>query len=167
MATPSISGSDGIQPSDAAPAYAVGYGRPPVHTRFKPGHPGRGGRPKGQRNMRTVMEGFLKEPVTVREGTRQRKMSKRDAMLLRIVNEAVSGNDKAQAKVIAMAMTETAEAINQEPFTADDPAVIADFLRRLGNPAPPTQPPERNVNPEAGAAKPARSEANKTKEAKS
>src|SRR5205814_10599297 len=48
-------------------------------------------------------EGFLKEPVTVREGNRQRKMSKRYAMLLRLVNEAVSGNDKAQAKVIAMA----------------------------------------------------------------
>jgi uncharacterized protein DUF5681 len=157
------SGPEGTEPSDAAPTYAIGYGRPPVHSRFQPGHPGRGGRPKGQRNMRTVMEGFLKEPVTVREGTRQRKMSKHDAMLLRIVNEAVSGNDKAQAKVISLAMTESPEAAMQEPFTPDDHAVIADFLRRLGNEVPPAQPPERDESPETGEAKPARSETKETK----
>jgi hypothetical protein len=41
--------------------------------------------------LRTDKE-LLKEPVTVREGNRQRKISKHDAMLLRIVNEAVSGS---------------------------------------------------------------------------
>jgi hypothetical protein len=27
--------TNGAQPSDAAPTYVIGYGRPPVHTRFK------------------------------------------------------------------------------------------------------------------------------------
>jgi len=48
--------TNGAQPSDAAPKYDIGYGRPPAHTRFKPGHPGCGGRPKRQRNLRTVLE---------------------------------------------------------------------------------------------------------------
>src|SRR5258708_86436 len=89
---------NGTQPSDAAPTYAVGYRRPPVHTRFKPGHTKRGGRPKGQRNARTAFEGIINEKITLREGKRPRSLSKRDAMYLRITNDAVSGNDKAQSK---------------------------------------------------------------------
>jgi len=112
------SDSDDTPPSDAAPAYAVGYGRPPAHTRFKPGHAGRGGRPKGQRNSRTVIEGFLKERVTLVEGKRQRTMSKHDAMYLRIVNAAVSGDHKAQSKIIALTMgAEPSEPAKQERFT--------------------------------------------------
>ena len=153
---PPNSDSDDTPPSDAAPAYGVGYGRPPVHSQFKPGHPGRGGRPKGQRNSRTVIEGFLKERVTVLEGKRQRTMTKHDAMCLRIVNAAVSGDDKAQSKVIALTMgAEPSEATKQEPFTADDQAVIADFLGRRGNEVQPTQPPQGDANPEAEAAMPA------------
>jgi len=36
--------------------YEVGYGRPPVHARFRPGQSGNPkGRPKGSRNKRTAM----------------------------------------------------------------------------------------------------------------
>ena len=65
---PESSRADGTQPSDAVPAYAVGYRRPPLHTRFKPGHPKRGGRPKGQRNVRTVVDETLKEKVPSAKG---------------------------------------------------------------------------------------------------
>src|SRR5258706_2018768 len=81
--------TNGAQPSDAAPKYGIGYGRPPEHTRFKPGHPGCGGRPKRQRNLRTVLEETLDERITIREGNRTRSVSKRDAIILRLVNDAV------------------------------------------------------------------------------
>ena len=41
--------------------YEVGYGKPPKHTQFKPGQSGnRKGRPRGQRNFRTVVNDALK-----------------------------------------------------------------------------------------------------------
>src|SRR5438034_1547126 len=72
--------TNGAQPSDAAPKYVVGYGRPPKQTRFKTGHTGCGGRPRRQRNLRTVLEGTLDERITIREGNRTRSVSKRDAI---------------------------------------------------------------------------------------
>jgi hypothetical protein len=156
---------NGAEPSDAAPAYAVGYGRPPVHTRFKPGHTKRGGRAKGQRNARTAFEGILNEKITLSEGQRPRSLSKRDAVYLRITNDAVSGNAKAQSNLIALMRMfgEPQEATNREPFTADDDAVIADFLRRHGNQAEPTQPPESTEKPETGEAEPPGKQTKETK----
>jgi Family of unknown function (DUF5681) len=144
--------SDGTQQSDAAADYEVGYGRTPEHTRFKSGHPKRGGRRKGQRNVRTVMRGFLNERVTFCEGKRTRRMSKRDAMCLSIVNAALAGNDKAQSKVFSLMMSEEAsEGNQQEPFTGDDAALLADFARRYGKEA---EPAESTEEPETGKAAP-------------
>ena len=83
---------DGTQPSGAAPApsYVVGYGLPPAHTRYKPGHRGCGGRPKRQRNVGTVLKDTLDERITIREGKRTRSVSKLDAIILRLVNDAAS-----------------------------------------------------------------------------
>ena len=159
---------DGTQPSDAAPDYVVGYRRPPVHTQFKPGHPKRGGRRKGQRNARTALEGILNEKVTLREGKRTRSVTKRDAVYLRITNDAASGNAKAQSNLITLMrshglMDQPEEATNTEPFTADDLAIIADFRGRLGNQAEPTQPPESDEKTEAGEAEPASKQTKETK----
>ncbi|TMJ36787.1 MAG: hypothetical protein E6G86_18170 [Alphaproteobacteria bacterium] len=78
---------DGTQPSGAAPApsYVVGYGLPPAHTRYKPGHRGCGGRPKRQRNVGTVLKDTLDERITIREGKRTRSVSKLDAIILAII----------------------------------------------------------------------------------
>ncbi len=70
---------EGTQSSDAAPTYAIGYGRPPGHSKFKPGHRGCGGRPKRQRNVSTVVDGLLYERATFQEGRRTRTMTKHDA----------------------------------------------------------------------------------------
>jgi hypothetical protein len=154
---------DGTQPPDAVPAYVIGYRQPPVHSRYKLGHRGCGGRPKGQRNVRTVLDETLKERITVREGNRTRSVSKLHAMILRMTNDAVSGNAKAQSNVIALArslglIAEPHEVTNTEPFTADDLAMIVDFLARHGNHAETTQPPDSTDKPETGKAEAASKE---------
>jgi len=124
---------------------AVGYGRPPVHTRFKKGQSGNPrGRRKGQRNIHTVVDEALSRRITIREGDRTRSLTKLDAMILTMVNAALKGDPKAQASLITMMRSlgligEPPPATNQEPFTADDAAVIADYFRRHGAKA---QPPE-------------------------
>jgi Family of unknown function (DUF5681) len=118
---------------------AVGYGKPPVHTRFKPGQSGNPkGRRKGQRNVHTVFDEVLSQRITIREGNRTRSVSKLDAVIVTMVNAALRGDAKAQTALIAMmrslGMTgEPPPATNPEPFTADDQSLIADYFRRHGS----------------------------------
>jgi hypothetical protein len=63
--------SDDAQPTEPTSDYEVGYGRPPVHSRVKPGQVlNPSGRPKGQRNVRTVLDKTLNERVQIRVGNR-------------------------------------------------------------------------------------------------
>jgi uncharacterized protein DUF5681 len=118
---------------------AVGYGKPPVHTRFKPGQSGNPkGRRKGQRNVHTVVDEVLSQRITIREGNRTRSVSKLDAVIVTMVNAALKGDAKAQASLIAMmrslGMTaEPPQTTNLEPLTADDQSLIADYFRRHGS----------------------------------
>ena len=60
---------------NGAQTFSVGYGRPPVHSRFKPGQSGNPkGRRKGQRNVGTVVDGELSQRIKVREGNRTRSL---------------------------------------------------------------------------------------------
>ena len=52
-------------------SYKVGRGRPPLHSRYKPGQSGNpGGRPKGVRNLRTLIAEEFTREVTAKEGGR-------------------------------------------------------------------------------------------------
>ena len=76
--------------------YEIGYGKPPKHTRFKPGQSGHpSGRPRGQRNFRTAVREALKEKITIREGDRTRTVSKMDAIIQVTFNKALKGDPKA------------------------------------------------------------------------
>lgn len=81
-------------PSGSPPgSYDVGYGRPPKHTRFKPGQSGNPrGRPKGSADMSTHIEDALKEKVVISESGRRRTITKGKAIAKQVVNKAASGN---------------------------------------------------------------------------
>jgi Family of unknown function (DUF5681) len=114
---------------------------------------------------KAVLKNTLDERITVREGKRTRSVSKLDAVILRLVNEAVSGNAKAQSNLITLMRSQglieqPQEATNSEPFTTDDLAIIADFLGRHGDQAEPTQPHESNEKAEAGEVEPTSKDTN-------
>ena len=139
--------SDRASPPPGA-TYEVGYCRPPVHSRVKPGQVlNPQGRPRGQRNVATVLRKSLNERIKIREGNRTRLVTKLDAMILKMIADA-NTNPKVQANLIALmravGMIETPEETSdQAPLTANDQALIADFAernrRQLGliNPAEP------------------------------
>jgi len=137
---------------NCGPRSAVGYGRPPVHTRFQKGQSGNPkGRRKGQRNIHTVVEEVLRQRITIREGDRIRSLSKLDGIIVTMVNAALKGDAKALTTFItilrALGMTgEPAAATKYEPFTADDESILADFLRRRGSEI--QQPTEIESNPQ-------------------
>lgn len=85
-------------PAEGAPDYVVGYGRPPRGRPFAPGRSGNPyGRPKGSKNSATLLSDALDERVMVREGGREKMISKRDVGLRRLANKFAEGDSKAQA----------------------------------------------------------------------
>lgn len=72
----------------AAPAarYDVGYGKPPEHTRFKPGQSGNlKGRPRATKGLKTITRELLIPKVTVRTAAGEMRMSRIQAVLHKLV----------------------------------------------------------------------------------
>jgi hypothetical protein len=75
--------------------YAVRFGKPPVHTRFHKGQSGNPkGRPSGAKNLATMMEKVLKEPVFINENGKRRKITKGEALIKQLVNKAIAGDPR-------------------------------------------------------------------------
>src|SRR6516165_10463651 len=85
--------------------YAVGYGKPPVTSRFRPGQTGNArGRPKGHKNLKTLIRQAMTARISVQEGTSNRQVSKIEGVVLRQLQNALKGNDRSAMAVIRMAL---------------------------------------------------------------
>src|SRR3954471_16214722 len=74
--------------------YEVGYGRPPQSSQFKPGRSGNPkGRPKGGKNLSTLAREKLQVKISVREGGRERQMSKAEVGVTKLVNRFAETGD--------------------------------------------------------------------------
>ena len=74
----------------------IGYRKPPKATQFKPGTSGNPkGRPKGSKNVLTLFERELHERVVITVNGRQRSVTRLEAILKRIVTNALAGDPKA------------------------------------------------------------------------
>ena len=73
---------------DDKPDYKVGYKKPPLHTRFQKGQSGNPrGRPRGSKNLSTLLADALNEPVVVTEDGGRRKISKRELGFKQLANK--------------------------------------------------------------------------------
>ena len=115
---------------------AVGYGKPPKHTRFKPGQSGNPkGRPKGSKSFSRDLDEELNETVSAREFGTQKKLSKRRAILKAQVAKAMAGDTRAAIAVFSMARELLPDdlALDAEtPASAEDEAIVRLFLEGLG-----------------------------------
>lgn len=115
--------------------FEVGYGQPPMHTRFKPGESGNPrGRPAGRPNAKTTVARVINETVPVHEGERTRKMTKLEAMLQAHTLKAMKGDSRSASIVIGLLMRmglfadPEGEAIAAVP--EQDIAIVNNFIRR-------------------------------------
>jgi len=129
----SVDGPAGAREKGAE--YAVGYRRPPRAACFRPGQSGNpGGRPRGARSLSTVVRAALGERVTVTVNGREKRISKLEAAVIQLANQASRGEARAIRDVISLASA----AESRTPATeaawrpgAGDAIVIADLLRRV------------------------------------
>src|SRR5205823_9736371 len=80
-------------PPETPPDYVLGYGKPPLHTRFQKGRSGNPkGRPRGKKNMSTLLSAALDASIIVVENGRRKKITKREAIVTQLVNKSASAD---------------------------------------------------------------------------
>ncbi len=115
--------------------YQVGYGRPPLQTRFRNGRSGNPkGRPKGSRALANIWLRAMNEKVTINENGQRRRITKQEAAIKQLANKAASGDKRAIQDMIRFQtmlfpdapMTSSEPANSKHPPPQDaDPAKVA------------------------------------------
>jgi len=104
---------------------SVGYGRPPVERRFKPGQSGNPkGRPKNRKNIAALLKDVLDRPVKIRSGNDVRHITMFQAILEVTANKAVAGDPRASTTIMQFVE-------KLEIFKHDPPEVYARITREV------------------------------------
>lgn len=120
--------------------YEVGYGKPPKHSRFQPGQSGNPkGRPPGSKNFSTLINHELDSTMTVREGGRVIKLTKREIVAKQLVKKSMEGDHRGQQILLKfdqqLAASEQSANGNGPPADAplepDDRAILDAFAAML------------------------------------
>tara|TARA_R110000824_G_scaffold399102_1_gene603965 strand:- start:2567 stop:2950 length:384 start_codon:yes stop_codon:yes gene_type:complete len=105
--------------------YDVGYGKPPKETQFKSGESGNPkGRPKGSKNLSTVMQETLSQRVVITEGNKQVTVTMLEAMVKGLFTNSIKG--KAGATSTSFKLIQQMEESNKGvsiPYHQDDGSV--------------------------------------------
>ena len=124
-------------PSDHKPRaqggdYAVGYGRPPKATQFKPGQSGNPkGRPKGSRSARAELIEIMFGKVPMIVGGRRRYVSRFGAAYLKQWERGIKGNERSAQAFIGLAK---ALGLLEEPIPTQPSQELTDeMIRQLSD----------------------------------
>lgn len=121
------------------PTYDVGYGKPPVHSRFKPGQSGNPkGKKKGTKGFKSVVTSILNEKVSVKTHRGTKKIAKVEALIHANLTNALKGDPKATDRILKLARdvgltedVETAlETLTTRELSDEDHAILARFASR-------------------------------------
>jgi Family of unknown function (DUF5681) len=107
--------------------YKVGYGKPPIHTRFKPGGVGNPkGRPRKKQSVGEIIEAALMMRVTIEENGRARTITAQEFIFRNLVRAAARGDTKATQTLFALR-----ERYKDSPQTVLDVAELAQDDRNI------------------------------------
>lgn len=109
---------------------------PPKDTRFRPGQSGNpGGRPKGRKNMKTVIEKELAKRVTITENGKERQVTKREVVAQRLVHDSMKGKHRATDLLLRLHRdlfgTDESEDAESTEIKQPDKATLRRIKKRL------------------------------------
>ncbi len=121
----------------------IGYKQPPKATQFKPGQSGnRKGRPKGSKNLQTVMTEELSTLVPITENGRHKKVPKSQVMIKQLANKAAAGDHKATQLLLThlLRIDEQNRSSGGSPLpevlAPEDQLVLDSIINRIRNSEP-------------------------------
>jgi hypothetical protein len=133
-----------ISPTEEEPAaeatddYEIGRGKPPRHAGFQKGRSGNPkGRPKGSKNLATLLNQALDEKVYVTEDGVRRRVTKRELVIKQLVNKSATADLRAIKQLTDIVervepRTGASQAPAEPPqLTATDREVIELLVARL------------------------------------
>lgn len=125
-----------LEGSGEGKAYEVGYGRPPVHSRFKPAQSGNPkGRTPGAKSTKAIIRKAFAKKVTLREGEKQRSLTKREALIEATINRGLQkGGKDADAAFKLMTIVEgdgDPSGVSPAALSRDEASVLASYESRL------------------------------------
>ena len=118
--------------------YEVGYGKPPQSTRFKPGQSGNPkGKPRGAKNLASILDNAIKEKVVVNENGKRKTISKLEVAIRQLVNKAAMGDQKAMMQLLPLVQIVEGRGGADAPLPnyEQDMKVLAEFLQRMKTPS--------------------------------
>lgn len=115
--------------------YEIGFKKPPKKHQFKKGTSGYPkGRPKGTKNLKTDLEEELQELINLKEGGKDKRISKQRAFIKTLMAKAVKGDSRSANLLLNMILkvlipTQTDEI--DETLSTDDLAILEAFKERV------------------------------------
>lgn len=97
--------------------YDVGYAKPPKQHQYKKGQSGNPkGRPKGAKSVKTILEKELKTKIILKEQGKPLKVTKKEAIIKRLITDAVNGKAQAQNQLLKLIANHLVDASASDPF---------------------------------------------------
>jgi hypothetical protein len=108
-------------------AHKTGFKNPSLKTRFKKG---RSGNPKGRplkiKNTSILLSIELDKLIVVRENGKETKITKREALMTSLVNDAITG--KNQARPLLLKVLNVSQPVDPFVATDEDKAALDAFI---------------------------------------
>ena len=118
----------------------IGYKKPPKASQWKPGESGnKKGRPKKTKDFEKLFDQELSQPIRITEGGETRTISRREALIRKLIINALNGEKAAQKLVFSfMKAHHTIEEF--APDAGDREAFMALFEREKREDQKPEEP---------------------------